>query len=275
MLFFWKLLLTYLWMITQFETHPFHIVEERPWPIYLGLVRFFLLISLVDFFWFSSLQFLLNLFLWIWVLKIWRRDIIRERVWGGFHSNEVEKGLKWGMGWFITSEVFFFLAFFWGFFHFRLVPRTELGDSWPPLFIIPIMPFSIPLLNTLLLLRSGLSLTWSHHGLISGNYFSRFFGLILTIFLGVYFTILQIFEYRERFFCFYDSLYGRIFFIATGFHGAHVLIGTTLLIIVLWRLKRGNFRNNHHIGMEISRWYWHFVDVVWLFLFCCIYWWGC
>ena len=261
-------------MITQFETHPFHIVEESPWPIYMGTASFFLLISMVDFFWFSSNNIIINFIIWGWLLKIWRRDVVRERVYGGFHTVEVELGLKWGMGWFITSEVFFFLAFFWGFFHFRLVPGIERGDRWPPLFITPIIPFSIPLLNTLLLLRSGVRLTWCHHRILRGDYGSRIFGIILTVFLGLYFTLLQVFEYMERFFCFYDSLYGRIFFIATGFHGAHVVIGTTILLIVGFRILGGNFSNLHHIGVEISRWYWHFVDVVWLFLFCCIYWWG-
>nr|YP_009380093.1 cytochrome c oxidase subunit III [Archaphanostoma ylvae]ARS00896.1 cytochrome c oxidase subunit 3 [Archaphanostoma ylvae] len=261
-------------MISQFETHPFHMVEESPWPIYLGVASFFLLISLVDFFWFHSMNFIMNFLIWGWILKIWSRDVVRESVYGGFHSTEVEKGLKWGMGWFITSEIFFFLAFFWGFFHFSLVPNMESGDSWPPLHIIPMMPFSIPLLNTLLLLSSGISLTWSHHSLLCGDYNASIFGILLTIFLGVYFTVLQVFEYMESTFCFYDSLYGSIFFLATGFHGAHVIIGTTMLIIVSLRIFWGNFSNTHHIGMEISSWYWHFVDVVWLFLFCCIYWWG-
>lgn len=261
-------------MIIHFETHPFHIVEERPWPLYMGGARFFLLISSVDFFWFGRINFIFNFFVWLLIFSIWRRDIIRERVHGGRHTSEVEAGLKWGMGWFITSEVFFFLAFFWGFFHFRLVPNFERGDIWPPLNITPIMPFSIPLLNTIILLRSGIRLTWCHHSLLTGNFSSSLFGIILTIFLGIYFTLLQLFEYMERFFCFYDSLYGRIFFLATGFHGLHVIIGTTILIIVSFRVFFGNFRINHHIGVEISRWYWHFVDVVWLFLFCCIYWWG-
>lgn len=261
-------------MIFQYESHPFHIVEERPWPIFIGVGSLFLLIRVVGYFWSRADGVIFQLLVAGILLSFWARDIIREGNFYGSHTKEVELGFKWGMGWFITSEIFFFLAFFWGFFHFRLAPRIEVGNRWPPLGISPMLPFSIPLLNTLILVRSGVSLTWAHHSLLRGESQDRYWGLFLTIFLGIYFTFLQIFEYGERFFCFNDSLYGRIFFLATGFHGLHVIIGTTLLSIVSARIVCGHFRNNHHIGVEISSWYWHFVDVVWLFLFCCMYWWG-
>nr|YP_009380103.1 cytochrome c oxidase subunit III [Isodiametra pulchra]ARS00906.1 cytochrome c oxidase subunit 3 [Isodiametra pulchra] len=258
----------------QFNTQPFHLVEESPWPFYLGTVSFFFLLSLIDYFWFSSWNLIFAFVMLILTLKVWSRDIIRESVFLGGHSAEAETNFKWGMGWFISSEVFFFLAFFWAFFHFSLVPNIETGNVWPPIGISPMAPFAIPLLNTMLLLSSGISLTWCHHSVLQADFSSSMFGIILTIFLGVYFTLLQIFEYQESFFCFNDSLYGSIFFLATGFHGFHVLMGTMLLVIVGIRIWQGNFSPTHHIGLEVSSWYWHFVDVVWLFLFCCIYWWG-
>lgn len=262
-------------MIIFLEKHPFHIVVETPWPILLGISTFFLLSSLVFFFQGEGLNFLIFRFLLqSLTLFCWGRDVVREGRIEGFHTLEVEKGIKWGIGWFIISEIFFFLAFFWGFFHFSLSPNLEIGDIWPPLHISPISPFAIPLLNTLILLRSGVSLTWAHHSVISGDFKGANAGLFITIFLGVYFTLLQLFEYMERRFCFFDSSYGRVFFLATGFHGCHVIIGTFLLIISLFRSVKNQFIITHHIGLETASWYWHFVDVVWLFLFCCLYWWG-
>lgn len=258
-----------------FEQQPFHILDERPWPILICISTFFFLIRLVDFFNGGGLNFFYyRIAIQMFILFLWGKDVIREGTLGGSHTNEVGVGILWGMGWFIISEIFFFSAFFWGFFHFRLSPTIESGISWPPLRISPISPFAIPLLNTVILVRSGISLTWAHHSLIRGNWGGIIRGLIITIFLGIYFTLLQVLEYRERRFCFNDSIYGRIFFIATGFHGCHVIIGTILLSLCLQRAWGNQFINSHHIGVEIRSWYWHFVDVVWLFLFCCIYWWG-
>ena len=261
--------------MVKLENQPFHIVLESPWPITLGISTFSILLRLIWFFVGGGIAFFIYSFiLQIIILFIWIRDVIREGRGEGFHTIEVELGIKWGIGWFVTSEVFFFLAFFWGFFHFSLSPNMEIGNSWPPIFINPINPFAIPLLNTLVLLRSGVRLTWAHHSTISGNFFNRVVGMFVTIFLGLYFTFLQAFEYLERRFRFFDSSYGRVFFLATGFHGCHVIIGTIILIVSNFRLINNQIMASHHIGLEISRWYWHFVDVVWLFLFCCVYWWG-
>lgn len=175
---------------------------------------------------------------------------------------------------FIASEVLFFVSFFWAYFHNSIIPRIEIGQIWPPIIIKSLNPINIPLLNTVLLLSSGVSITWSHHLLMKNNIKLRKLCLLITIVLGAYFSILQLFEYIETEFSLADAIYGSSFFIATGFHGLHVLIGSTFLIITWTRINKIEFANNHTIGFETAAWYWHFVDVVWLFLFTAIYWWG-
>jgi cytochrome c oxidase subunit 3 len=173
-----------------------------------------------------------------------------------------------------VSEVLFFFRFFWAFFHRRLSPTIEIGIQWPPIGISPFNPFQVPLLNTIILLSSGFTVTWAHHAIIENNFSQAWQRLTLTVILGVYFTILQGIEYWEARFSISDSVYGSTFFLATGFHGIHVIIGTTFLAVCLIRLNIKHFSINHHFGFEAAAWYWHFVDVVWLFLFITIYWWG-
>jgi len=168
---------------------------------------------------------------------------------------------------------FFFLSlFFWAFFHRSLSPAIEIGTLWPPQNISPFNPFQVPLLNTAILLSSGVTVTWAHHGLIENNYSQITQGLFFTVLLGIYFTILQAYEYVEASFTISDCVYGSTFFIATGFHGLHVLIGTTFLLVCLFRHLNNHFSGRHHFGFEAAAWYWHFVDVVWLFLYVTIYW---
>lgn len=262
-------------MIFHIEIHPFFIVEERFWPLYLCLAVFNFLFCFVLFCW-KQLRFnwlFLNFILAFCILILWAKDVDWEGKLG-HHTIEAESSLKWSMGWFIRREVLFFFSFFWAFFSFRLRVNIETGEEWPPLFITPLEAFSIPLLNTLILLRRGVSLTWGHHSLIMGNWRDGVQGFVVTILLGFYFTLLQVGEYLERTFRFNDSLWGRIFFLATGFHGAHVIIGTRLLTMCLLGFFFQRHISNHHMGVEARRWYWHFVDVVWLFLFVSIYWWG-
>lgn len=205
---------------------------------------------------------------------VWWRDVIREATYQGHHTLVVQKGLKIGMLWFIISEVCFFISFFWAFFHSALSPAVELGVVWPPVGIQALNPFEVPLLNTAILLSSGATVTWSHHALIAGNRKQAISGLLLTIILGVLFTALQALEYYEASFTIADSVYGSTFFVATGFHGLHVLIGTTFLTVCFVRMLKHHFTKWHHNGFEASIWYWHFVDYVWIFLFISIYWWG-
>lgn len=204
----------------------------------------------------------------------WWRDIIRESTYEGKHTKEVITGLKMGIILFITSEVFFFISFFWAFFHSSLSPDIFIGQIWPCKGIKSFNPISIPLINTIILLRSGVTLTGAHHFLITGkkNRCDRL--LLITITLGIYFSILQYIEYQEASFSIADSIYGSTFFIATGFHGIHVLIGTIFLLVCFLRRKTNHFSSYHHFGFEAAAWYWHFVDVVWLFLYIFIYWLG-
>ena len=203
----------------------------------------------------------------------WWRDVSREGSYLGKHSYVVELGLRSGIILFIISEVFFFLSFFWRYFHRRWSPNAELGRVWPPFGIAIFNPFGVPLLNRIILLSSGASVTWAHHGMIQGNHSQAFKSLILTIILGVYFSILQAYEYYEARFRIGDRAYGSTFFIATGFHGLHVIVGTLFLLASTIRLFSGKLNHGHHFGFEASAWYWHFVDVVWLFLYVRVYAW--
>ena len=204
----------------------------------------------------------------------WWRDVSREGRILGLHSQIVELGLRWGIVLFIVSEVFFFVSFFWAYFHRRLSPNVEVGSCWPPSGIKPFNPFGVPLLNRVILLSSGVSVTWSHHRFMEGNHSRAVRGLVVTIVLGLYFTALQGLEYWEARFSIGDRRYGSTFFIATGFHGLHVIVGTLFLLATFLRMYRGVLNHNHHFGFEAAAWYWHFVDVVWLFLYVTIYWWG-
>ena len=218
--------------------------------------------------------FYLGLVSLLLVMYQWWRDISREGFLQGLHTAIVELGLRSGIILFIVSEVFFFLRFFWAFFHVRLAPRVEVGGVWPYGGIEPFNPLEVPLLNTLILISSGVSVTWRHHALESGNSSEVKRGLAITVILGVYFTCLQGLEYYEASFSFRDGVYGSTFFIATGFHGLHVIIGTLFLLVCLVRHLNKEFSKTHHFGFEAAAWYWHFVDVVWLFLYLVIYWWG-
>lgn len=257
------------------QTHAYHIVNPSPWPLTGALSALLLTSGLVMWFHFNSTLLLtIGLITNILTMYQWWRDIVREGTFQGHHTPVVQKGLRYGMILFIVSEVFFFSGFFWAFYHSSLAPTPELGGYWPPAGIIPLNPLEVPLLNTSVLLASGVSITWAHHSLIEGNRKHIIQALFITICLGLYFTILQASEYYETSFTISDGVYGSTFFIATGFHGLHVIIGSTFLIVCLFRQLKFHFTSNHHFGFEAAAWYWHFVDVVWLFLYVSIYWWG-
>jgi len=212
----------------------------------------------------------------------WWRDVVREAQFGGFHTRVVQISLRYGMILFIASEVMFFVAWFWAYFNTALFPDAVhevgrvafTGGVWPPKGIQTFDPWHLPLLNTLILLTSGTTVTWAHHALLEDDREGLKWGLILTIALGVTFTCVQAYEYSHAHFNFSGNIYGATFFMATGFHGAHVIIGTLFLIVCLARALNGHFSPKQHLGFEFAAWYWHFVDVVWLFLFACIYVWG-
>nr|AVV48243.1 cytochrome c oxidase subunit III [Fenestrulina sp. BLEED20] len=261
--------------MSKFIINPFHLVEYSPWPIIGSLGALLLTSGTASWFNnFSPTLMFLGLLLIILTMIQWWRDVTREATFQGFHTHPTARGLRIGMIFFIVSEICFFFAFFWAFFHSSLAPSIELGNNWPPTGINPLSPWGVPLLNTVVLLSSGVSVTWAHHSLLVKKHHHALNGLIITVILGIYFTILQASEYMETSFSLSDSAYGTTFFVATGFHGIHVLIGTTFLLICTIRHWMNHFNQDHHLGFEAAAWYWHFVDVVWLFLFISIYWWG-
>jgi cytochrome c oxidase subunit 3 len=264
-------------MEKRIQKHPFHMVTPSPWPFYTSLAALMVAVGLVQYmhFFSGSLFFLLfSVFYLVGVLALWWRDVVREATYEGMHTLAVQRGLKIGFILFIVSEIFFFVAFFWAYFHSSLAPGIEIGSVWPP-FGIPVLdPFSVPLLNTFILLCSGLTVTYAHHALISRNTFFLLDGLIFTLFLAILFLFFQFLEYSTAAFSIADGIYGSTFFMATGFHGFHVMIGTIFLYVCGMRAKANHFTSDHHVGLEAAAWYWHFVDVVWLFLFISIYWWG-
>nr|YP_009775576.1 cytochrome c oxidase subunit III [Delias pasithoe]QJA15802.1 cytochrome c oxidase subunit III [Delias pasithoe] len=262
-------------MTNNYNNHPYHLVDFSPWPLTGAIGTMTLMTGMMKWFHnFSMNLMMLGYTIVILTMYQWWRDICRESTFQGKHTILVSKGLQWGMILFIISEIFFFISFFWAFFHSSLSPNIELGISWPPMNIFPFNPFQIPLLNTIILITSGLTVTWAHHSLMNNNFSQTFQSLILTINLGFYFSILQAYEYLEAPFSISDSIYGSTFFLATGFHGLHVIIGTIFLSTCFFRLMNNHFSGNHHFGFEAAAWYWHFVDVVWLLLYILIYWWA-
>ena len=254
--------------------HPYHLVEPSPWPSVGAASAFILVIGLTMYMHSYSYGFLttvLGFLLILITMFFWFRDITREAEFQGHHSPIVQIGLRYGMMLFIASEVMFFVAFFWAFFSSSLFP---VGGVWPPETITTFDPFDLPLINTLILLLSGSTATWAHHALIEDNRSDFILGLTITICLGIFFTGLQALEYMHAPFGFTDGIYPSVFFMATGFHGFHVIVGTIFLSVCLVRGLLGHFNSKQHFGFEAAAWYWHFVDVVWLFLFICIYMWG-
>lgn len=257
--------------------HGFHLVDASPWPI---IVSFSLLMTTFGSVMFihgyvgGSILYKLGLFITIFVMFFWWRDIIREATIEGQHTSLVQSSLRIGMLLFIASEIMFFFAFFWAFFHFSFNPSINIGGVWPPAFIVTLDPWKIPLLNTVLLLSSGATVTWCHHSIVLGSKRNACLSLIVTLLLATFFTSLQAFEYITAPFSISDGVYGSTFYMTTGFHGIHVVIGTIFLGVCLLRILCDHFTREHHFGFEAAAWYWHFVDVVWLFLFLTIYWWG-
>nr|QNE85406.1 cytochrome c oxidase subunit III [Psychomyia pusilla] len=255
--------------------HPFHLVNYSPWPLTSAMGTMIMMMGMIKWFHFNmNIMMMLGNLIMIMSMYQWWRDIIRESTFQGLHTKKVSINMRWGMILFIISEVFFFLSFFWTFFHSSLSPNIEIGMMWPPQNIQAFNPIKIPLLNTIILLSSGISVTWAHHSLMNNMKNNTNISLIITVLLGMYFTMIQFMEYKEASFTMTDSIYGSIFFLTTGFHGLHVIIGTIFLMVTTWRHNLNHFSNKHHFGFEASAWYWHFVDVVWLFLFIFIYWWS-
>nr|WIG49083.1 cytochrome c oxidase subunit III [Runcina aurata] len=257
------------------QKSPFHLVEYSPWPLLSSLAILAMPMGFISFIRQNNVLLLLfSAILIAFISYMWWRDITREATFQGHHNSYVIKGLKIGVLLFIISEICFFFAFFWSYFHSSLAPNIEIGTMWPPIGIKTLSTFQVPLLNTSILLLSGVTVTWAHHAIEEKKQDSALKALFLTLLLGFYFVYLQYTEYMETTFTISDSVYGSTFFMATGFHGLHVLVGATFLTVTFLRLLNVHFDSNHHIGFLAAAWYWHFVDVVWLFLYASIYWWG-
>ncbi|MEZ5785608.1 MAG: cytochrome c oxidase subunit 3 [Xanthobacteraceae bacterium] len=266
--------------------HDYHLVDPSPWPVTGSLSAFIMAVGAIfwmhDYFTGAPIIFGIGALGVIYTMIGWWRDVIREAEFGGFHTRVVQISHRYGMILFIASEVMFFVAWFWAYFNVALFPhdiqqvvRTEfVGGTWPPKGIETFDPWHLPLLNTLILLTSGTTVTWAHHALLHNDRQGLKWGLICTVVLGMIFTAVQAYEYSHATFGFSGNIYGATFFMATGFHGFHVIIGTIFLIVCMVRAFAGQFTPTQHLGFEFAAWYWHFVDVVWIFLFACIYVWG-
>jgi len=255
--------------------HPYHLVDPSWWPLLGSLGGGVFAIGMVFYMHGSTfLTVVPGIVLLAATMFLWWRDVVKEATFEGHHNRVVQIGMRYGMILFIASEVMFFAAFFWAYFGAALYPTEAIGNVWPPKDILTFDPISFPLLNTLILLTSGTTVTWSHHALLEGDRKGMLNGLALTILLGLLFSCVQAYEYSNAAFGFKDGIYASTFYMATGFHGFHVLVGTIFLIVCFFRGFKGHFKPDHHFGFEAAAWYWHFVDVVWLFLFFGIYVWG-
>ena len=270
--------------------HDYHLVDPSPWPLVGSISVFVMAVGAIM--WMKGMPLLglkagsyvfgAGLIGVLYVMAAWWGDVIKEAEHQGHHTRVVQLHHRYGMILFIASEVMFFVAWFWAFFDASLFAgeagqyaRVEFtGGHWPPKGTEVFDPWHLPLLNTLILLTSGTTVTWAHHALLHGDREGVKKGLLLTVLLGALFTVVQVYEYAHAAFAFKGSIYGATFFMATGFHGAHVLIGTIFLLVCLMRVMAGHFTTKQHLGFEFAAWYWHFVDVVWLFLFAAIYIWG-
>jgi len=258
--------------------HPYHLPDPSPWPILGALGAFLTVFGIILAAHFSNYVVLvLGVLTVLATMFFWWRDVLREGRVPGAHSAIVRLSLRYGMTLFIGSEVMFFVGFFWAYFNFLIFPDTQGNGQtvWPPSNIHTFDPFHLPLLNTMILLLSGTTVTWAHHALLEGDRKNLVRGLGITIFLGLCFTLCQAIEYSHAPFKFSGGgIYPSTFFLATGFHGFHVIVGTLFLTVCWFRARAGQFTPQRHFGFEAAAWYWHFVDVVWLFLFTCIYWYG-
>lgn len=259
------------------QKHPFHLVDPSPWPLRGSTAAFRQTTGRVRYrhgYSGAGSRSRAGRVRLLGTRAVWWRDIVREGTFEGQHTSIVQLGLRFGRVLFIVSEVRFFFAFFWAFFWAALAPAPELGTVWPPQNIETLSAWEVPLLNTLILLSSGASVTWAHHAIVAGSREQARQALRITVGLAVVFTGLQGFEYANAAFTISDSVFGSTFYRATGFHGFHVFIGTVFLTVCLARVAKYHFTREHHFGFEAAAWYWHFVDVVWLFLFVSVYWWG-
>jgi cytochrome c oxidase subunit 3 len=262
--------------------HPFHVPHASIWPFLASCAAGLMAIGMVMFMHKASWHgfnvgakgLILGAAGVLTMMWVWWRDVIHEAFVEKAHSSETRTGLRYGMALFISSEVMFFVAFFWAFFDSSIFPKEAIGFVWPPKGVEAVHAFDLPFLMTMILLLSGCTVTWAHHAILEGKQAESVKALAITVALGIAFTCFQAYEYYHATFHFKDGIYSSAFYMATGFHGFHVLVGSIFLTVCLFRAIKGHFSPKSHFGFEAAAWYWHFVDVVWLFLFVAVYWWG-
>jgi len=259
------------------NTHPFHLVDASPWPFLVSWGALFLTTGLAS--WMHGFSLgaplqIIGLFLILMTTIGWFRDITREGTFNGDHTKYVQKSIKIGFLLFLATEIVLFFSFFFAYFHVALAPSVEIGGVWPPVGIEVFNPLEIPLVNTIILVTSGATVTWAHHAIVVGDRRSTIIGLLITVLLGGIFTAFQALEYLEASFTIADSVWGSTFFMLTGLHGAHVCAGSLFLLVALIRVIKHHLATDHHLGLESAIIYWHMVDVVWLILYVVVYCWS-
>lgn len=258
------------------KSHPYHILNPSPWPFAASAAAFAMAVTgIMAMHGGPYALFAVCLAAVIVCSILWWRDVVSESRNGVDHTDEVAHGLRMGMLLFIASEVMFFFAFFWAYFNASIPALSFVASPvWPPEGVVPLPAWTLPFLNTLILLTSGVTVTYAHHAIRLGDNRRGAQGILATVILGIIFSTCQAYEYAVAQFGFTDGIYSSTFYLATGFHGFHVIVGTLFLAVCYFRCIKGHFTPQKHIGFEAAAWYWHFVDVVWLFLFVAIYWWG-
>ena len=277
---------------TTGKPHPYHIVRPNIWPLASSFAGGLFALLMVLYFpgYREALQEsqisgnpinapfpwgpIAGILAIVICMFFWWKDVIYETVVETVHNKITEIGMRYGMALFIASEFMFFVAFFWAFFSAALFPTEAIGFQWPPADVKTFPPFELPFMMTLILLLSGCTVTWAHHAVLENNQKDLVNALGLSVFLGFFFLCFQMYEYSHAYFGFTDGIYSSTFYMATGFHGFHVFVGTIFLAVCWYRAAKGHFTAEKHFGFEAAAWYWHFVDVVWLFLFVAVYWWG-
>nr|YP_009402836.1 cytochrome c oxidase subunit 3 [Compsopogon caeruleus]ARX96193.1 cytochrome c oxidase subunit 3 [Compsopogon caeruleus] len=248
-------------LVKKNQRFGYHLVDPSPWPFVGATSVFLMAVSAAMYFHGhqnGNYFLLFGFFMLCNVFFMWWKDIVRESTYEGHHTSVVQQGLRYGVILFIISELFFFVAFFWAFFHNSVSPNIELGSIWPPKGITPFNPWKVPFLNTIILLLSACSITWAHHAVVYGMRRQSIYSFFITIFLAILFTVFQGLEYTEAAFCFSDGTYGCTFYMTTGFHGFHVIVGTIFLTICAIRLINYHLTKQHHFGMEAAIWYWRY-----------------
>ncbi len=272
--------------MSEIKNHPFHLVNPSPWPLFVSFSAFAFSLGMVAYMhnWEAGfMRLLIGLALLLAGAFFWWSDVIAEGKYDHAHTPEVQNGLKKGMLVFIVSELFFFATFFGAFFYLWISPVNIFEDLWifkpgvwPAEGIKTLSAWNLPLLNTIILLLSGTTVTWAHHAIKENKTREVTTALMLTVFLGVLFSLIQGYEYHHAGFGLkgegYQAFYTTIFYMCTGFHGLHVILGTIFLTVCLIRNVRGSLTKDNHLSLEFAAWYWHFVDAVWIFLFIFLYW---